>query len=459
MTSRARQREYGEDASRWLRERRRPPVASATLEWDAFGFEPRWVGFDAADCAAALAPSVYSGRGADDFNRFRKCAESRGELALVISPIGQPDGGGPRSVLSQHDDSILLGRIESRISSKPLGMGAKVRSAPDLGDADSQLALRLLSCNPALRWRSLSLHGVTYEAYNGRVHHPAQGILEPIVETELGEPVVAAWVSPDGVERRFVVPAETPWPVLLQWLLEQALSEFVPGAMRRARRSLVSDQALMTRRERAARAAMTELESEYAAQRTDLERELEEAQVAASAVRDALLYGTGKQLVDAVRMVLEAAHVNVVDLDDYLGGTKNADLLCTYGGRSRLVEVKSASGNAPERAYEDLVRHLRGWRSLQGSTPVEGGALVLNHQHRSAPHERSPKPYSRPEFLAAQAEPVITTLDLFEAWREEDLKTIRRLFFANATEQMVGAQTLPTDNPESAGRKRRRLRR
>jgi hypothetical protein len=96
---------------------------------------------------------------------------------------------------------------------------------------------------------------------------------------------------------------------------------------------------------------------------------------------------------------------------------------------------------------------------LQGSTPVEGGALVLNHQHRSAPHERSPKPYSRPEFLAAQAEPVITTLDLFEAWREEDLKTIRRLFFGNTTEQMVGAQTLPTDNPESAGRKRRRLRR
>jgi hypothetical protein len=194
----ARQREHGEDASRWIREKRRPPVASATLEWDALGFEPRWVDFDTADCAAALAPSVYSGLGADEFNRFRKRAESDGELALVISPVGQPDGGAPRSVLSQHDDSIHLGRIESSISSKPLGMGAKVRSAPDLGDADSQLALRLLSCNPELPWRRLSLHGVTYEAYNGRVHHPAQGILEPIVETELGEPVVAAWVSPDG---------------------------------------------------------------------------------------------------------------------------------------------------------------------------------------------------------------------------------------------------------------------
>jgi hypothetical protein len=204
---------------------------------------------------------------------------------------------------------------------------------------------------------------------------------------------------------------------------------------------------------------MTQLESEYAARRTDLERELEEAQAAASAVRDGLLYGTGKQLVDAVRTVLEEAGVNVVDLDDYLGGTKNADLLCTYSGRSRLVEVKSASGNAPERAYEDLVRHLRGWRSLQGSTPVEGGALVLNHQHRSAPHERSPKPYSRPEFLAAQAEPVITTLDLFEAWRDEDLKTILGLLFGNATEQMMAAPTLPTGDPDSAGRKRRWFRR
>jgi hypothetical protein len=456
----ARQREHGEDASRWLREKRRPPIASATLEWNALGFEPRWVGFDTADCAAALAPSVYSGHGADEFNRFRQRAESRGELALVISPVGrQRDGGGFRNVLSQHDDSIHLGCIQSSISSKPLGIGAKVRSAPDLGDADSQLALRLLSCNPTLSWRSLSLHGVTYEAYNGRVHHPAQGILEPIVETDLGEPVVAAWISPDGVERRYVVPAEAPWRVVLQWLLEQALPEFLPDALRRARRPLASDQALMTRRERAAGAAMTELESEYATRRTDLEREFEDAEVAGSAVRDGLLYGTGKQLVDAVRMVLEAADVNVVDLDDYLGGTKNADLLCTYGDRSRLVEVKSASGNAPERAYEDLVRHLRGWRSLQGNTPVEGGALVLNHQHRSVPHERSPKPYSRPEFLAAQAEPVITTLDLFEAWREEDLKTIRRLLFGDATKPMVDPSTVPTGDPESKGRRRRWLRR
>ena len=199
------------------------------MQWSALGFEPRWVGFDTADCVAALQPSIFSGHGADEFNLFRQGAESRGETALVISPIGQLDGGETRNAFSTHDDSVYLGRVQSTIGSQPLGKGARVRAVGGLGDADGQLALRLLSCNPALRWQGLALHGVTLEAYDGTVHHPAQGTLEPIIETELGEPVVAAWVSPDGVERRYVVPSETPWPVLLKWLLEQALPEFVPG--------------------------------------------------------------------------------------------------------------------------------------------------------------------------------------------------------------------------------------
>ena len=442
----ARQKEYGEDAAPWLRKQRRPAVASAALDWSAMGFDPRWVGFDTADCVAALQPSIFASQGADEFDRFRQGAESRGEVAIVISPVGQPDRGEPRSVLSTHDDSIHLGRMESTIGSRPLGLGARVQAAEDLNDADSQLALLLLSCNPTLPWRTLSLHGVTYEAYNGRSHHPAQGTLESIVETELGEPVVAVWGSPDGVERRYVVPAETPWPVLLRWLAEQALPQFVPGALRRARRHLASDHTTMTRRERAARTALTDLEAEYAVRRAELEGELEAAQAAASVVREGLLYGTGTPLVSAVRSVLESAGVTVVDLDDRLGGTKNADLLCTFG-RSRLVEVKSASGNAPERAYEDLVRHLREWKKLPGSTPVDGGALVLNHQHRVVPHERNPKPYSRPELLAAQTEPIITTLDLFGAWREDDADTVRRLLFGEVGPQVSRALVTAGSEP------------
>jgi serine/threonine protein phosphatase PrpC len=134
------------------------------------------------------------------------------------------------------------------------------------------------------------------------------------------------------------VPAETPWPALLQWLVEQALPEHVPGAMLRARRQLTSDHTLMTRRERAGHNALTDLETDYSTRRSDLARELGDAQAAASPMRDALLYGPGKPLVDAVGSVLESAGVTVVDLDDRLGGTKNADLLCSYGGRSPLVE-------------------------------------------------------------------------------------------------------------------------
>ncbi|MFK5582449.1 hypothetical protein [Serinicoccus sp. LYQ131] len=437
-----------------MQKQRRPALAQASLDWSGLGFEPRWVGFDAADCATALQPSIYAGQGAHEFDRFRQAAESRGETALVISPIGQLQEGHTQNVFGA-SDSINPGRAKSRISGRPLGKGASVRAAHGLGDADGLLALRLLSCDPQPSWWTLSLDGVTSEAYNVPVHHPTQGSLEPIIVTELGEPVVAAWVSPDGVERRYVVPFETPWPVLLRWLLEHGLPEFVPGAMRRARRHLASDMTTMTRRERDARSALLELEADYTTRRADLKRELGKLQAAASEVREGLLYGTGGALVDAVRAVLESADVKVVDLDEDLGGTKNADLLCSYGGRARLVEVKSASGRASERAYQDLVRHLREWEQLPTTTPIDGGALVLNHQHRLVPSDRKQEPYDRPEFLAAQTEPVIATLALFEAWREENVAAVRRLIFGHADPLM----SEPTEEPGSASSKRGWLRR
>lgn len=442
----ARQQQFGEDAAPWLQKQCRPTIASPTLDWAALGFQPRWVGSDTADCAAALQPSIYSGQGADEFTRFRQGAESRGEIAFVISPIGdtEEESRNVRSVFGPPVASVSIGQSYTKINGRLLGKGATVRISDDLCYADGQLALRLLNSDPAPRWRSLSLTGAAMESVYGREEHAPEGTLVPILETDLGEPVVAVWISPDGVERRYVVPVETSWPTLLQWLLEQALPEFVPGAMRRTRHQLATDLSLMTRAERAVRTALAELEAEYVSRRSELERQLKEAERTASTVREGLLYGTGKQLVDAVRSVLESAGVTVVELDEKLGGTKNADLLCTYGVRSRLVEVKAASGGAPERAYQDLVRHLREWPSLPDPVPVEGGALILNHEHRRVPGGRSRQPYSRPEFLAAQTEPVISTLDLFDAWREENSESIQRLLFGVTSEQVQRSPAVET---------------
>ncbi len=115
----ARQRQFAEEAAPWLQKHRRPAGASPTLDWAALGFEPRWVGFDTADCAVALQPSIFSGHGANEFDRFRRGAESRGETALVISPVGDLEDK-PRSVLFQHDDSVSIGQSYTSVSSRPI---------------------------------------------------------------------------------------------------------------------------------------------------------------------------------------------------------------------------------------------------------------------------------------------------------------------------------------------------
>lgn len=105
------------------------------------------------------------------------------------------------------------------------------------------------------------------------------------------------------------------------------------------------------------------------------------------------------------------------------------------------MEVKSASGSPSERLYSDLLRHLREWPSLPEATPVDGGALILNHEHRKAPLERSREPYTRHDFLASQTEPIVTTWQLFEAWRDERREQIRAVLFRpfdSLTESTVG---------------------
>ena len=83
-----------------------------------------------------------------------------------------------------------------------------------------------------------------------------------------------------------------------------------------------------------------------------------------------------------------------MDLDQDLGGTRSADLLVTAGGPLwRLVEVKSASGAAPEQLVSYLQRHLTTWPQLRPE-PVTCGVLIVNHQHTEQPgflhHGRAP---------------------------------------------------------------------
>lgn len=61
--------------------------------------------------------------------------------------------------------------------------------------------------------------------------------------------------------------------------------------------------------------------------------------------------------------------------------------------------------------------------------------LVL--PHRTILRERNPTPSTRPEFLSARTAPVISALELFAAWREEDARVIRDLLFGLNTAPMA----------------------
>ncbi|MFC9250402.1 hypothetical protein [Amycolatopsis thailandensis] len=87
--------------------------------------------------------------------------------------------------------------------------------------------------------------------------------------------------------------------------------------------------------------------------------------------------------------------------------------------------MKSERGNAKEALVGDLRRHLDTWSELQPDSPVDGGTLIVNHQHKLAPDQRARQIYGRPEFVNTLTVPVVGTLDLFDWWRTKDWKAIR----------------------------------
>jgi len=266
------------------------------------------------------------------------------------------------------------------------------------------------------------------------------------------------------------VPQDVPWELVLNWLTNHGLPEHVPTAMRRSRAAVALPDALLTTTELQLRRHISELQVNYEAERARLDGELEAERARATDIRDPLLYGTGQDLVDAVASVLRLAGIDVVDLDKSLGDTINADLRCSFERASRLVEVKSAGGAPTERLYNDLVRHVTEWPTVPGAEAVDGGALILNHEHKKEPLDRSGDPYTRREFLAAQTHPVLTTLQLFSAWRDSDWVGLRAALFGDAllvppTEDSTATRSLPPveagvlGSPTETGRGRRFRRR
>jgi hypothetical protein len=250
---------------------------------------------------------------------------------------------------------------------------------------------------------------------------------------------VAAWTPPSGEQRWYVIPDATDWATVLDWLVQRALPAYVPAALRRVRSPHFVDPDLQTAAELAARQALADLQARYAQENLRIEENLRRAESAAEPVRYGLLYGSGTELVTAVATVLAAAGLATIDLDEDLGGTKSADLLVCAGTQRRLVEVKAASGPAQESLVGHLDRHLATWPQLRPDEPVGGGVLVVNHQHRLHPSERTARVYSRPEFVDALTVPVISTVELFHWWRTSDWTAIQSAVLGTDAPTALGA--------------------
>jgi len=421
----------GSEAERLLSQQRRrtterPLRVPAGLAWQEHGMDPRWLGMESSDCVVAVEPTIH-GPGADEMERFLAGARRRDETALVIAVIGDVTDGSTGGAMSRFAGSVDVNKTFTRVSGRRLPSGTRPEIAPNLDPSDRDLAFRLLARAPEAPWWVLKLTGTAWERLDGSGSevYEAEGELQPILVDALGDAVVAAWASPSGDQRWYVIPDATDWDTVLGWLVHRALPAHVPAALRRARSPHFVDPDLQTEDERAARQALTELEARYTEEKLHLEADLHRAQSAADPVRYGLLYGTGSELVAAVRTVLTAAGLTTIDLDEALGDTKSADLLVSAGTPGRLVEVKAAGGHAGEHLVGHLERHLTTWPQLCPDQPVAGGVLVVNHQHRLHPSERTARVYSRPEFLNALSVTVISTVELFNWWRTSDWTSIQ----------------------------------
>ncbi|NGY65093.1 hypothetical protein G7043_39895 [Lentzea sp. NEAU-D13] len=413
---------------------RTSPLETTVIDWDQHGVEPRWQGMETADCVAALLPGGSADASRNEFERLREGARGRGEPLLIVSMLGYEYDDAPRSmfnVFGMFDDTVMFpqGIFGVRGRRLPTG-GPRPSLSSGLTAADRDLGTRLLNRPKDAPWWTLSLLDPTEMA-----SEPARGQALPRLNAEfksilvdgLGNPLVAVLIARDEAWRWYIVPDAIIWDTVVDWLVQQAIPAFVPHAPRRFRLAGHDvGTAWRTRAELAAQAALADMEIRHSTERAQLEADLKDAGQAATLVRDGLLHGAGDELVQAVEQVLDDAGLSPTNLDRSEKGTWSADLLVGLGSRKQLVEVKAVSGTASESLVGDLLRHLDTWRSAKPDLPVEGGTLIVNHQRRRQPEERERTIYNRPELVKANTVRVVSTLDLFDWWKDSNWSAIQQ---------------------------------
>jgi hypothetical protein len=88
-------------------------------------------------------------------------------------------------------------------------------------------------------------------------------------------------------------------------------------------------------------------------------------------------------------------------------------------------------------------KHLDTWPELRPDIQVEGITLIVNHQTKSHPLDRSTAVYSRAEFVRSLTMPVATALQLYNAWRLDQFEAIRDAVFPDTTQSRNASNTVP----------------
>ncbi|MES5824895.1 hypothetical protein [Streptomyces sp. RG80] len=429
-----------------------PAVRPGVVDWAALGAEPRWQGQETGNCAAVLSPVLGPATGLEPYKRYAEGARQRGETALVVACIGA--GERRHNVFSGTvAPGIHLPDHYGSISANPLPAGVSPELADSLDHAEHELGTQLLNRPPGTWFR------LTYRKKSGssgpgvaRVWPPpGEGELRPILVDGLGDPVAGVWMPAGGSARWFVVPYGTDQRLLVKWLVQHALPAYVPGALTRARSTLVRDPAFATDAEARLAETIAEEQRAHEQRQTELQQQLAALRAVADPLRDGLLFDTGRPLEDAVHDVLVAAGATVTHLDDVFG-TESADLLAEYGGCRVLVEVKSAKNRPPHSLPDKLLKHLSTWPGLPGTEPVDGGVLVVNHQAKLPPAQRDAEVYTDRAFADALTVPVISSARLFDWWRREDWDALRHAVFGDTGVAQTPDIAVPDADPKASGR-------